>query len=809
MLGSTVHEQRTGVRPADRHSRRPHGAAWLFLVLGLLLLSLPVRATAPLAITDTLPTTHLEPHTAWRCDPTGQLGLDAVRGLAFQPLGNRAVVFGFQPGACWFRFRLDNRGTRQLDLVLQVANPVLDRVELHAPGSGIEPLRTGDLEPFTSRPLATRFFTTLLQLAPGQQQDYFLRVSSSSSMNVPLVLSDPRHYVATHELVEWGTGIGFGIIAGLFLYHLFLWLAAREIVFRFYVLYVGAAFCYLLCMNGIAYRLWPQSPDWNSHAQPFFVMIMLASAAFFARDFLGGKERLRPGPDLALRAVGIIVGLLAWLQFALPPHVIYPLQAVLTFPVVGTILIAALSQLQSRHSDTRIFLASWMLLIIMALLLALQSLGLFQQVSLLVSLRGLELTFIIQQLLLALALADRLNSLKREQAEQQQAVLRAEAESAAKTEFLARMSHEIRTPLNALLGITELLDHTRLDGTQKSYVDTLGDSGQALLHVINDILDYSKISAGKVDLEQADFSLLDLLDECIRIFSLKAREKSLSLVCERSRDLPPFVRGDMARLRQILLNLLSNAIKFTEQGTVHLRASVDARDGDQVQVRFEIEDSGVGIPAETLPTLFTSFTQADTSTARQYGGTGLGLAISRQLVELMGGSISVSSAPGQGSIFRFTVRLGTATSAARSTRDTAGVENLTFPGRQVLVVEDNPVNQMVIQGFLQRLGVTARMAGSGTEALALLQQPDAPRFDVIFMDCEMPLMDGFEATRRLRQWEREQGRPAQVVVALTAHALPEHREQCLAAGMNDYLSKPLMLPRLAEKLREVLPPQAD
>jgi CheY-like chemotaxis protein len=263
----------------------------------------------------------------------------------------------------------------------------------------------------------------------------------------------------------------------------------------------------------------------------------------------------------------------------------------------------------------------------------------------------------------------------------------------------------------------------------------------------------------------------------------------------------------MARLRQILLNLLSNAIKFTDQGTVHLRASVEAREGGQVRVRFEIEDSGVGIPAETLPTLFTSFTQADTSTARQYGGTGLGLAISRQLVELMDGTISASSIPGQGSLFRFTVRLGSATSAARPAQSATSAKDADFRNRQVLVVEDNPVNQMVIQGFLQRLGVASQVASSGQQALELLQAADAPVFDVVFMDCEMPHMDGFEATRRLRRWEQEQeqGRAPQVVVALTAHALPEHRAQCLAAGMTDYLSKPLLLPKLAEKLREVLP----
>ncbi|MES2918392.1 MAG: 7TM diverse intracellular signaling domain-containing protein [Pseudomonadota bacterium] len=801
------------MRTADRHPRRQPGAAW-FCGLLLWLLTAAAQAAAPgtLVVSGALPMTPLEPHLAWRCDARSDLDLMEVQALPFTSAAGKALVLGFQSGTCWFRFRVANAGDTRRELLLQLAYPIHDVVELHRPGSGLAPFRTGDLAPFAQRPLDTRAFAFPLRLEPGQQQEYYLRVTSSSAMNMPLVLSDYPHYAAHHEKLELVTGIGFGIIGGLLVYHLFLWIAVREKVFRFYVLYVGSAFFYLLCMNGIAYRLWPRSPDWNSHALPFFLLLMLATSALFARDFLGGTKRLPRAMNLTLLSLGSIAAVLAWLQFALPLQTIYPLQALFSLPVIAAVLVATIVQLRHRTGEIRIFLLSWLPLIGMAALLSLQSLGFFPAFSFMVSLQGMELAFILQQLLLALALAERLNTLKRDREQQKQAILRAEAESAAKTDFLARMSHEIRTPLNALLGITQLLDHTRLDSVQKNYVDTLEDSGQALLHVINDILDYSKIAAGKVTLEAADFSLLDLLDDCIRIFSLKAREKSLSLVCERSRDLPPCLRGDMARLRQILLNLISNAIKFTEHGTVHLRASVESRQDGIVRLRFEVEDSGIGIPADKLPLLFNSFSQADTSTARQYGGTGLGLAISKQLVELMQGHISVSSTPGQGSQFRFTVTMaeGSCPLPAPVPSDTAlRQDSALFAGRHVLVVEDNAVNQMVIQGFLQRLGVASQVVGSGQQALDLLQTTDAPVFDVVFMDCEMPQMDGFEATRRLRRWEQEQGRTPQVVVALTAHALPEHRAQCLAAGMTDYLSKPLLLPRLAEKLREVLPARVE
>jgi signal transduction histidine kinase/CheY-like chemotaxis protein len=756
----------------------------------------------PFALDGPLTATRLEPNVGWFCERGRTLDLAQARQRAFNRIEGRAIMLGFQPGACWFRFRLENRSTATLPLVLQLGYPVLDEVDLFAPGSAIPHVDTGDLQPFFSRPLDTRFYTFPIVISAGAAQEYFLRVASSSSMNVPLILSSRDAFIEHHELEEWISGIGFGITAGLILYHLFLWLAVRERVFRFYVLYIASGFAYLICLNGIGYRLWPDAPDWNSHAQPFFLFNMLATAALFARDYLG-PARLRRRDELALRIAAITSAVMAWLQFGLPLAWIYPLQSWLAFPVIFAILIASLSQLRQRASAARIFLTSWLLVIATSLLVALQTMGLFAKLPIMFSLKGMEVAFILQQLLLALALADRLNQLKRERGEQQRAALRAEAESAAKTEFLARMSHEIRTPLNALLGITQLLQDTRLDKTQQSYVDTLFSSGHALMHVINDILDYSKIVAGKVELERQDFSLLDLLDECVQIFSFRAREKSLSLICERSRDLPTWVRGDPGRLRQVLLNLLSNAIKFTESGTVHLRASVMETAEMHVRICFEVEDSGIGIALDKQPLLFSSFTQADVSTSREYGGTGLGLAISRQLVELMQGRISVSSAPGQGSLFRFSVLLEISTMPARQ-EATTSQKDLRFDGAKALVVEDNPINQIVISGFLAKLGVQATLACSGQEALDMIQREGATHFDVIFMDCEMPQMDGFEATRRLREWERSVQFPPHPIIALTAHALPEHRELCLAAGMDEYLTKPLILPKLAEKLHSVL-----
>ncbi|MGH8492350.1 MAG: 7TM diverse intracellular signaling domain-containing protein [Moraxellaceae bacterium] len=743
----------------------------------------------------------MEPHISWLCDPSGQKGLSDIQGQ-LNALAHNAIVFGYKNGACWFHFRLVNASSSDLRLILQLNSPVLDHVELFAPGSDRPYLQMGDTLPFAQRPIATRNYAIPLTLRAGKNQDYYLRIASTSSLNVPLSLSSTEQYIGESGTSEWIHGAGFGITIGLIIYHLFLWLAVRERVYRFYVLYMSSALFYLLCFEGVAFELWPAAPVWNAHAQLFFVFLMLASGALFARDYLRTHE-WRRADRLLISVAAVDLAAIA-LQFMLPLSIGYKLQPVLALITMLAIISVAVMRWRLGLREARLFLLSWGLLLGMATTISLQSFGAFPALPFLLTLNGMEIAFILQQVLLALALADRFNILKQEKSQQEAAIIRAEAESAAKTEFLARMSHEIRTPMNALMGITQLLQDTSLDRVQKSYVDTLNSSGHALLNVINDILDYSKISAGKIDLEMLDFNLLNLLDECIQVFSLSAREKSLSLICERSRDLPSHLRGDAGRLRQVILNLLSNAIKFTDYGNVFLRVGVEESGSGRVRLRIEVEDNGVGIPAEKLPQLFESFMQADSSTSRQYGGSGLGLAISRQLVELMHGKISVSSTVGQGTLFRFSVLLKTASASPPlpDPRELA-ISPLLFAGTQALVVEDNPINQLVIHGFLQKVGIDARLASGGQEALDVLKAGEE-KFDLIFMDCEMPFMDGFETTRRIRHWETESHTPAHTIIALTAHALPEHRERCLAAGMNDYLSKPLLLSRLVEKLHGIL-----
>jgi CheY-like chemotaxis protein len=403
----------------------------------------------------------------------------------------------------------------------------------------------------------------------------------------------------------------------------------------------------------------------------------------------------------------------------------------------------------------------------------------------------------------------------------------AEGASRAKSEFLARMSHEIRTPLHGMLSAVELLLQGRLDDGQREYAEIVRGSGRTLLAMLDDILDLSKIEAGKLELKPAEFQLREAVDAAIRLFRAQALSRSLELHCYVEPGVPEWVKGDPGALRQILANLIGNALKFTARGEVALRVSVEHETPEAATLRFAVSDTGIGIPADCKDRIFSPFEQADGSTTRKYGGTGLGLAISRKLAGLMGGECGVDSEDGHGSRFWFTAVFGKTHGICRNDQALNGAAGAAVPVSRpesaagnwkagpamggipppsmrpwrILVADDSPINRKLLLAILQRLGYAADAVGDGRACLRALGER---RYHLVLMDCLMPEMDGYEATRLIRAGKSGAPDPAMPVIALTASAVAGDREKYVLAGMDDYLAKPVDIESLGQMLESRL-----
>jgi len=377
---------------------------------------------------------------------------------------------------------------------------------------------------------------------------------------------------------------------------------------------------------------------------------------------------------------------------------------------------------------------------------------------------------------------------------------KAEKKDLPKSLFLATMSHEIRTPMNGIIGVSELLKQTPLTNDQLDLVNIMTISGNNLLLIINDILDVSKIEAGQIKLENIHFDLHNIVNEIISLLTIKAKEQGNKLILNINKDVPQYVEGDPTRIKQILLNLTNNAVKFTKDGEVKINISYIEEENNKHKIGFNVIDTGIGIHENEKDKLFKQFSQLNQSTQREYGGTGLGLAISKSLVEMMNGKIGVDSEPGVGSNFWFYVIFDKSKEA-----DTTEPKNIKTNGEHVkeldiLLVEDNLINQKIATGIMKQLGHNIEVAGNGKIGVEMYK---AKHYNVVFMDIQMPVMDGYTATKEIREWEHDENKPPGRIIALTANALKEDKEKCFKIGMDDFLSKPFKINDIESALNRI------
>lgn len=697
----------------------------------------------------------------------------------------------------WISTRIHNASGSFQNLVFDFYFPREPFLEFYAVRSDgvMESYITGSWRPFNQRPIDYAYFAFPLALSPDETVDIYLHVKNRPRHVVERSrILHPIRFLEVTSAHNTLNVFCLGALLSVAVYNLLLALYAREKTYVYFLVFLLSTTFGSLVYMGIASKMfWPDSALLPRYGIPISVVLFTVSLMLFVIDFC---QMGRQAPKLRIGLVTITsLSLLPIIIVAVTnPSMKYvnaSLGSVIV-PVIAMSLSSLWLALKGNES-ARLLLWAWLVPVAGIGVWTVQKLMSIDRNFFAVELGQLGLVIV-----LSLIVVRRITHLR----DKEQLAL---AESRAKSVFLAQMSHEIRNPMNGVLGMTHLMQETDLDTTQRQYINTIDSSASALLVILNDILDVSKMDAGKFRLEHIAFDIRALLEDSTRMFSLQAEEKQLALSCHVSDDVPRYVYGDPNRLRQIMVNFLSNAFKFTKAGSITV--SISCRNRDPLTLMIAVTDTGVGIAADHQGKLFQRFEQLDESVARRYGGTGLGLAICKKLSELMEGDVGVDSEPGKGSTFWMTFT--TAEASAEELRRYEGDADFDTSGKslRILVAEDGEVNRVIIQHMVEKLGHQCELVENGAQALARLQQSREPgkQIDMVFMDGDMPVMDGLEATRRWRECEQKAGWPEIPIIALTAHLLPDFIESCKESGMNGHLSKPLQIVDLQNMIKRFAP----
>ena len=634
----------------------------LFLCFAVFINALPVRAMANstvIKIDGSLDSLSLGKSVEYWVDHSGKFTLEQVRTLpesAWIAGTEEDLSFGFTEQAHWLRLTIENQSDQPLDALLEIGYAPIDDVTFHVLEHGVlvDRQQAGDRHSFSHRPIFHRNHMLPLSLDASARQTVFIRLQTQGSLIIPLTLRSLSNYNVHEQYYMALQGAFFGIMLIMALYNLVLYTAIKDASYLYYVAAVLSFGFFNASLQGTGFQfLWPENPELNYYALPFFMLLSGMTTYAFSIRFLRLKEHHR----IYYRACVVLLITLSSIVVAMFTRFfnyneITKVASIISSSGALFLLITAVHLFAKGHSTVRFYLLAFVCLFLAMLLLGLEKFAVIPAHPMIDY--SMQIGNTLQVLLLSFALTDRISYDRKKRHQMEKIAIEADANNKAKSDFLATMSHEIRTPLNGVLGMTELLRGTRLESQQQHYLNVISSSGKALLYLINDILDYSKIEAGKMDVELIDIDLDELVLECASIFNAEAQRKGILLLVSREQDVPSHIKSDANRIRQILINLIGNALKFTSAGSIKVTV-MKTESGAKPGIRFDVQDTGIGLTKEQQEKLFTPYSQAGRSTSRQFGGTGLGLSISKKLSELLGGEIGVTSVPGEGSLFWFSV----------------------------------------------------------------------------------------------------------------------------------------------------------
>lgn len=724
--------------------------------------------------------------------------LDEHQDMEWLPGKGKNSGRSYYHGTLWIKVDFTN-DTLLTDWVLMLAWPYIEKLEIKVVTDG--ELRhgydTGLFRSLLTRPIENRFFAFPANIPSQHDTTVFLKVNSDFNIQLPLSVQSEKNFYQQEVIDSLWLGGFFGILLVMALYNSFLYFSTAEKSYLYYVLFVLSNFLYQASFSGIGHQfVWPEQFWLIKESYTVFPAMVYFFATLFVYEFLDIRKS-----TVFLRAATASIAVLWFgimlISIPLPDEIIRYVNTPLA--LLSCVLCISLGIYFWIKGErlAKYFTLAWFTVIVATLVAILKHIGLIEGITTAAQVQ--QIGTVIEVVLLSLALGVKIKELRLTTVRAEREAEFMAAQSKAKSEFLATMSHEIRTPMNGVIGMVGLLKDTPLNQKQDELVNYIEGSGDALLTIINDILDYSKIEAGKLEIETIPFKLRDHLKQTCAVFKVLSDRNKIPLNIDLDETIADKLKGDPNRIRQMLLNFISNAYKFTSKGSITVKVREMQSSGEVNLLRFEVIDQGIGISEENLNKLFKAFAQAESSTSRKFGGTGLGLSITKRLAELMGGQVGVESQLGEGSTFWFELPLKTASDSDFVETGDQGPLDLASYKLKVLVAEDNQVNQIVIKGILNKLSIQAEFCKNGLEAVELYQQQNN-ELDAVLMDCEMPELDGFEATKLIREYEQTKGLAAKPIIALTAHAMQETHLRCRESGMDDVVTKPVNQKELAKKV---------